>query len=79
MPERLSEELRALRTRAAQFTERLRSAKERSGAVAAAREAGFFQMTQPERHGGTAAGPLALTVLGCSAPIRNFYLFPSHL
>ena len=62
MPEQLNDELQALRDRAARFAGRLLAMKERTEAVSGAREAGFFQMTQPERHGGTAAGPLALTV-----------------
>lgn len=63
MPEQLAKELLALRERAAQFAEVLHAAKERAEAVAAARQAGFYEMTQPRRYGGSAAGPLALTVV----------------
>ena len=63
MPEQLTEELQSLRDRAAQFAESLHAAQDRETAVAAARQAGFFRMTQPRRYGGSAAGPLALTVV----------------
>ncbi len=63
MPENLSTELQALRDRATRFVAPLQAATDRRAAVAAAREAGFFQMTQPRRYGGSAAGPLALTVV----------------
>ena len=62
MPEQLGEEHRALRERAARLAERLLACTEHREAVEAARRAGFFQMTQPERYGGSAAGPLALAV-----------------
>ncbi len=62
MPEGLGKDLRALQERATALAHRLHSASMRTEAVAASRKAGFFQMTQPESHGGTAAGPLALTV-----------------
>lgn len=63
MPEQLSKELLALRDRATQFAEQLHAVKSRRDAVGAARKVGFFQMTQPRHHGGSAAGPLALTVV----------------
>ena len=63
MPDQLAPELKALRDRAAEFAASLHAMQERAEVVAAAREAGFFQMTQPRRYGGTAAGPLALTVV----------------
>lgn len=63
MPEALSEELQAMRTRATRFAEGLHAAQLRTEAVTASRNAGFFRMTQPRRYGGSAAGPLALTVV----------------
>ena len=55
--------MQALRDRATGFVAQLQAATDRQAAVAAARDAGFFQMTQPRRYGGSAAGPLALTVV----------------
>lgn len=63
MPEELTPELLALRDRAGRFATELHAAAERRAAVSAARQAGFFQMTQPRRYGGSAAGPLAMTVV----------------
>ena len=62
MPEQLANELLALRERATQFAAQLHTEQNRRDAINASREAGFFQMTQPQRYGGSAAGPLALTV-----------------
>ncbi len=63
MPEQLTKELLVLRDRATQFTRQLPALQSRRDAISAARQAGFFQMTQPRRYGGSAAGPLALTVV----------------
>ncbi len=63
MPELLDEELISLRGRAAGLAKELLSASSRAQTVAASRQAGFFPMTQPASHGGTAAGPLALAVV----------------
>ena len=71
MPEQLTAELLALRDRAAQFADRLAAARDRQEAVAAAREAGFFQMTQPRQYGGDAAGPLALALVRDELASRN--------
>jgi len=67
MPESLDAELENLRRRAKRFAESTLLplaglADGRAQAVAAARAAGFHAMTQPRECGGTAAGPLALTV-----------------
>src|SRR4051812_44714319 len=76
MPESITAELAALRDRAEQFARDVlvpngaaRGADDelhpdaRSNVVRAAREAGFFAMTQPSSVGGTQAGLLALTVV----------------
>ena len=71
MPEQLSEEFPALRDRVARFAAVLEAATDRRAAVTAARQAGFFRMTQPRRYGGSAAGPLALTVVREELAARN--------
>jgi alkylation response protein AidB-like acyl-CoA dehydrogenase len=76
MPESLSAELAALRQRAELFAadvlvpcqtalgrEDADHTALRQRVTLAAREAGFFAMTQPKSHGGSEAGPLALTVV----------------
>ncbi len=70
MPESLTPELESLADAATRFaTEellpraQLAAAEARAEVIAAARAAGFFQMTQPEEFGGSAAGALALTVV----------------
>ncbi len=77
MPENLTPELRALRERAEKFIEDdLRPLEEQLGedpeaaippevrrrVTERSRELGIFGMTQPEAFGGSAAGPLALTI-----------------
>ena len=71
MPEQLTGELLALRDRAAQFAGWLANAQDRREVITAAREAGFLQMTQPRQYGGSAAGPLALTVVRDALASRN--------
>ena len=71
MPEQLSAQLLALRDRAAQFAGWLATAQDRREVITAAREAGFFQMTQPPQYGGSAAGPLALAVVRDELASRN--------
>ncbi len=71
MPELVDDELKILRNRAARLAEALLSATARNQAVAAAQAAGFFAMTQPAHYGGTAAGPLALTVARDELASRN--------
>ena len=68
MPELLDDALLDLRCRAGRFAQEvLLPLAGRDGArmevAAAARREGFHQMTQPREYGGTAAGPIALTVV----------------
>jgi alkylation response protein AidB-like acyl-CoA dehydrogenase len=76
MPESLPAELVTLRERAERFAvevllphQQARNTGSaslpvvRDAVTRAAREAGFFAMTQPKSHGGSEAGPLALTVV----------------
>ncbi|MDE0271488.1 MAG: acyl-CoA/acyl-ACP dehydrogenase, partial [Gammaproteobacteria bacterium] len=68
MPESLDAELKALRERAKGFAESTLlplagEADARAKVIAAAQAEGFYAMTQPREYGGTAAGPLALTVV----------------
>ena len=68
MPESLDDELMALRQRATSFAQSVLlplagQADARAQVIAAAQAEGFYAMTQPREFGGTAAGPLALTVV----------------
>jgi alkylation response protein AidB-like acyl-CoA dehydrogenase len=75
MPESITPELVELRERAQRFAHDVLlpnkaalasgapDAQARSNVTRAAREAGFFAMTQPRSVGGSEAGPLALTVV----------------
>lgn len=85
MPESLTDaqqELAALtRAFAARELEPRRGQAARPAVVAAAREAGFFQMTQPARFGGTAASTLELTIVrdelaACNAPYQDAVFGP---
>ena len=74
MPESLPKDLAELRDRADAFARAVlvpngaamaagnADAQVRANVTRAAREAGFFAMTQPRSVGGSEAGPLALTV-----------------
>lgn len=57
------------------------SAETRARIIGAAREAGFFAMTQPREYGGSAAGALELTVVrdtlaACNAPHQHLLFGP---
>lgn len=68
MPDLLTKELAKLRRRAGEFAQQVLlplAHTENAGRQVsdASRRAGFHQMTQPTEYGGTAAGPLALTLV----------------
>ncbi len=70
MPEQLTDRQQALARRAAEFAateleprRHLPAAEARPAIIAAARAAGFFQMTQPREFGGSAASTLELTIV----------------
>jgi alkylation response protein AidB-like acyl-CoA dehydrogenase len=68
VPEQLTDELQALAARARDFAARellprAGATDPRPAVIAAAKAAGFFQMTQPRAFGGSEAGTLALTVV----------------
>ena len=71
MPESLTAEQQTLRDQAEAFAQQVMLAQPESSENSVAREtireaakqAGFFQMTQPEAYGGSAASPMALTIV----------------
>lgn len=84
MPEQLAPELVDLRDRAESFAASFLSrepAPSRDEVIAESRRQGFFAMSQPRAFGGTAAGPLALTVVretlaSCNPPFTDAVFGP---
>ncbi len=88
MPEFLTPDQQALAKRTLQFAETqllnlpdTLDASQRAAVISAARDAGFFAMTQPTQYGGSAAGTMELTIVrdtlaACNAPHRHLLFGP---
>jgi len=88
VPELLNEDQQQLAAKTQSFAEThllkldaQLSRESRAGIISAAREAGFFAMTQPKEYGGSAAGTLEMTVVrdvlgACNAPHQHLIFGP---